>query len=78
MRLKDVTIARTTICQQTHKLKSRKVCDRCPNQCPREQRLISIRTNKPRASKRMSPAKFDAAFLRAVGISWSPEESEGQ
>jgi hypothetical protein len=78
MRLKDVTIARTTICQTTNQLKSVKVCAACPNQCPREQNVVPIRVKKPRARKRITPAQFDAAFLKALRISWGDEESEVQ
>jgi hypothetical protein len=79
VQLKDVTIARTTICQQTKGIKPVKVCAACPNRCPRVQTkvqtVVSIQTkNKPRSKKRMTPAQFDAAFLRALRISWNNDE----
>jgi hypothetical protein len=37
--------------------------------------VVSIQTkNKPRSKKRMTPAQFDAAFLRALRISWTNDE----
>jgi hypothetical protein len=79
VQLKDVTIARTILCQQTKGIKPIKVCAACPNRCPRVQTkvqtVVSIRTkNKTRSKKRMTPAQYDAAFLRALRISWTNDE----
>jgi hypothetical protein len=78
MRLKDVTIARTRICQQTKQLKPVQACATCPNQCPKQTQVVTTQSKKPRTKKRITPAEFDAAFLRALRISWNNDErSEG-